>query len=200
MLAEDQKVREAYDKLRNEHGFRMVDYKTDAEAASPRVCLQFSERLSRTQSDFSKFVSVDGKDPQNVVAEERQLCIEGLTHGQRYEIKVRSGLPSDVGEVLEKAADMAVYLPDRKPFVHFTGKSYVLPSRGQQGIPVVSVNTNRLAIEVYRIGDRRTRRRAAERRIAAPAFELRRRAIEGAAPAPRSIRARWTSPRSSMKR
>ena len=35
-LAEDQKVREGYDKLRNEHGFRMVDYKTDAEAASPQ--------------------------------------------------------------------------------------------------------------------------------------------------------------------
>lgn len=153
-LGEDQKTREAYDKLRNEYGFRMIDYKADAEAQSPRVCLQFSERLSRTQTDFSKYVSVDGKDPQNVVAEERQLCIEGLVHGGRYEIKVRSGLPSDVNEVLEKSADLAVYIPDRKPFVRFTGKAYVLPSRGQQGIPVVSVNTTRIAVEVYRIGDR----------------------------------------------
>jgi alpha-2-macroglobulin len=55
---------------------------------------------------------------------------------------------------LEKAVNVAAYVPDRKPFVRFTGKSYVLPTRGQQGIPVVSVNTNRLNLEVYRVGDR----------------------------------------------
>ncbi len=38
--------------------------------------------------------------------------------------------------------------------VHFTGKSYVLPTRGQNGIPLVAVNTSKVAIEVYRIGDR----------------------------------------------
>ena len=43
---------------------------------------------------------------------------------------------------------------DRKPFVRFTGKAYVLPKTGQQGIPVVSVNTPAVAINVYRIGDR----------------------------------------------
>ncbi len=153
-LANDAPTRQIYDKLRTEHGFRMVDYKTDSEAASPRVCLQFSERLSRTQSDFAKFVSVDGKDPQGVTPEDKQLCIDGLVHGQRYEIQLRAGLPSDVGEVLEKAAEVGVYVPDREAFVRFTGKSYVLPSRGQQGIPVVSVNTQRIAVDVYRVGDR----------------------------------------------
>lgn len=153
-LAEHAPTRLVYDKLRSEHGFRMVDYKTDSDAASPRVCLQFSERLSRTQSDFSKFVAVEGKDPQGVSPEDRQLCIDGLAHGQNYQIKLRAGLPSDVGEVIEKEADISVYVPDRQPFVRFTGKSYVLPSRGQQGIPVVSVNTQRIAVEVYRVGDR----------------------------------------------
>ncbi len=38
--------------------------------------------------------------------------------------------------------------------MRFTGKSYVLPSRGQQGIPVVCINTDRVAIQVYRVGDR----------------------------------------------
>jgi uncharacterized protein YfaS (alpha-2-macroglobulin family) len=153
-LAFDQATDKTYQTLRTEHGFRMVDYKTDSEAASPRVCLQFSERLSRAQSDFAKFISVDGKDPQGVSPEEKQLCIDGLAHGQRYEITLRAGLPSDVGEVLEKPSDVGIYVPDRKPFVRFTGKSYVLPSRGQQGIPVVSVNTRRVGIEVYRVGDR----------------------------------------------
>jgi hypothetical protein len=153
-LVEVADVRESYEKLRTEHGFRMTDYSTDSDSATPRVCVQFSENLSRGQVDFAKFVSVDGKDPQSVNAEGNQLCIDGVVHGQRYEIQVRSGLPSDVNEPLNKPITIAVYVPDRKPAVHFTGKSYVLPSRGQQGIPVVSINTSKVDIEVYRIGDR----------------------------------------------
>ena len=53
-----------------------------------------------------------------------------------------------------KSADFTVYVRDRKPFVRFTGKAYVLPRTGQRGIPVVSVNTKAVAVEVYRIGDR----------------------------------------------
>ena len=43
---------------------------------------------------------------------------------------------------------------DRSPQVHFTGKNYVLPRQGQQGAPLVTVNTAKVAIDVYRVGDR----------------------------------------------
>jgi alpha-2-macroglobulin len=153
-LADNGAVRESYDKLRSEHGFRMTDYKAEAEMAAPRLCLQFSESLARGQVDFAKFISVDGKDPQSVSAENEQLCIDGLSHGQRYQVQIRAGLPSAVEEDLTKNIEIAVYVPDRKPFVRFSGKSYVLPSRGQQGIPLVSINTAKVEVEVFRIGDR----------------------------------------------
>ncbi|MBL8567422.1 MAG: alpha-2-macroglobulin family protein [Hyphomicrobiaceae bacterium] len=153
-LVDNAQVQAALDKLAAEHGFRMTDYRTDSDAASPRVCLQFSEMLSRAPVDFAKFVTVGGKDPAGVSPENKQLCIEGLTHGERYEIQLKAGLPSDVGEVLLKNIDVGVYVPDRKPSVRFTGRSYVLPSRGQQGIPVVSINTDAVKVEAYRIGDR----------------------------------------------
>ncbi|MGQ0671545.1 MAG: alpha-2-macroglobulin family protein [Hyphomicrobium sp.] len=153
-LVPDPRTTATYEKLRAEHGFRMTDYKTEAEQASPRVCVQFSENLARGKVDFGKFVAVDGKDPQGLIAESQQLCFEGLTHGQRYEVTIRAGLPSDVEETLTKPVALAIYVPDRKPFVRFTGKSYVLPSRGQQGIPIVTVNTEKVSVQVYRIGDR----------------------------------------------
>ena len=153
-LADNQTTRETYDKLRAQYGFRMTDYKTDNEATPPRLCLEFSEDLSRTQTDVAKFISVDGKDPQNLVQEGKQLCVEGLKYGERYQIEIRAGLPSEVGETLTKTADIAVYVPDRSSFVRFTGKAYVLPSRGQQGIPVVTTNTSKIDVEIYRIGDR----------------------------------------------
>ena len=153
-LADNQTTRETYDKLRAQYGFRMTDYKTDNEATPPRLCLEFSEDLSRTQTDVAKFISVDGKDPQNLVQEGKQLCVEGLKYGERYQIQIRAGLPSEVGETLTKTSDIAVYVPDRSSFVRFTGKAYVLPSRGQQGIPVVTTNTSKIDVEIYRIGDR----------------------------------------------
>ncbi|MCB1520593.1 MAG: alpha-2-macroglobulin family protein [Hyphomicrobiaceae bacterium] len=153
-LVADAGVQATLDALAAEHGFRMTDYRTDSEAQSPRVCLQFSEALARGQVDFSKYVVVDGRDPTGVSPENTQLCIDGLKHGERYEIQLKAGLPSAIGETLAKNTDIAVYVPDRKPAVRFTGRAYVLPSRGQQGIPVVSLNTNEVEVEIYRVGDR----------------------------------------------
>lgn len=154
VLADSTEVRERFDRLRAEHGFRMTDYKTEAELAEPRLCLQFSERLAAGQTDFQKFVTLDGREPASLNVEDRQLCIEGLKHGQRYEVKLKAGLPSDVAESLGKTVEIAAYVPDRSPAVRFTGRAYVLPSLGQQGIPVVTVNTKAVDVEIYRIGDR----------------------------------------------
>ncbi|HVX99717.1 MAG TPA: MG2 domain-containing protein [Pseudorhodoplanes sp.] len=153
-LREVAEVRQQYERLRDEHGFRLLDYSVDADAASPRACFQFSEALPGKRTDFSPFVSVVGQDRPAVSADDRQLCIEGLKHGERYSITLRAGLPSTVRETLAKSAEFNVYVRDRKPFVRFTGKAYVLPRTGQQGIPVVSVNTKSVAIEVFRVGDR----------------------------------------------
>ena len=153
-LADQPQVRAALEKLRSEHGFRMVDYKIDADAAEPRLCLNFSERIAGGPVEIAKFVAVDGRDPQNLAVENQQVCVEGLAHGKRYEVQVRAGLPSTVGEPLAKPIEIASFVRDRKAAVRVTGRAYVLPSRGQQGIPIVSINTAKVGIEVYRIGDR----------------------------------------------
>ena len=38
--------------------------------------------------------------------------------------------------------------------MRFTGRNYVLPRVGQEGIPVVSINTTKIAVDILRIGDR----------------------------------------------
>jgi uncharacterized protein YfaS (alpha-2-macroglobulin family) len=153
-LREVADVRAQYEKMRDDHGFRLIDYSVDSDSASPRVCFQFSEELPGKRTDFSPFVSLAGQDKPAVSVDEKQLCVEGLKHGERYGITVRAGLPSTVKETLAKTAEFSVYVRDRSPFVRFTGKAYVLPRTGQRGIPVVSVNTPSVAIKVYRIGDR----------------------------------------------
>ena len=67
---------------------------------------------------------------------------------------LRAGLPSVVKETLAKSAEFTIFVRDRKPFVRFSGKAYVLPRTGQRGIPVLSVNTQAVTLSIYRIGDR----------------------------------------------
>ena len=146
-------VRGLYEKMRDEHGFRVLDYSVDSDTASPRACFQFSENLPR-RTDFSPFVVLAGTDKPALSAVEKQLCVEGLQHGETYTVTLRAGLPSTVHETLSKSADFSIYVRDRKPAVHFSSTAYVLPRTGQRGIPVISTNTRAVAVEIFRIGDR----------------------------------------------
>ncbi|MGH6765918.1 MAG: MG2 domain-containing protein, partial [Bradyrhizobium sp.] len=152
-LREVAEVRGRYEKMRDEHGFRLLDYTVDSDSAAPRACFQFSEDLAK-RTDFTPFVTLADSDKPALSSEERQLCVDGLEHGERYNIVLRAGLPSAVKEGLPKSAEFNIYVRDRKPFVRFTGRAYVLPRTGQRGIPLVSVNTSAVTVNVFRIGDR----------------------------------------------
>jgi alpha-2-macroglobulin len=152
-LREAADVRGQYERLREAHGFRVLDYSVDADTASPRACFQFSEDLP-ARTDFSPFVVLAGTDKPALSAAEKQLCVEGLQHGSSYNVTLRAGLPSTVHETLSKSADFSIYVRDRKPAVHFSSTAYVLPRTGQRGIPVISTNTRAVAVEIYRLTDR----------------------------------------------
>ena len=65
-LREVADVRAQYERLRDEHGFRLLDYSVDADAASPRACFQFSEPLPK-RADFSPFLAVANGAADSVV-------------------------------------------------------------------------------------------------------------------------------------
>ena len=52
-------VRGQYEKMRDEHGFRLLDYTVDSDSASPRACFQFSEELAK-RTDFAPFLALGG--------------------------------------------------------------------------------------------------------------------------------------------
>src|ERR1700731_3410272 len=152
-LREVADARGQYEKMRDEHGFRLLDYTVDSDSASPRACFQFSEDLAK-RTDFAPFLALAGSDKPALSSEGKQVCVDGLTHGERYNINLRAGLPSTVKETLPKSAEFNIYVRARKPLVRFTGRAYVLPRTGQRGIPLVSVNTPAVSVNVFRIGDR----------------------------------------------
>ncbi|WP_026380024.1 alpha-2-macroglobulin family protein [Afifella pfennigii] len=153
-LQELPQVRTAYERALAEHGFRILDHQVDSDAANPRICLNFSEALPASRANLSDFVVVEGGDGLSVEAEGSQICIAGVAHGRRYQVRARAGLPSAEGEELQKTAELGIYVRDRSPSVRFSGNAYVVPAGGAASIPVTTVNTDEVKASLYFIPDR----------------------------------------------
>ncbi len=142
------------DQVVAEHGFRIVSNEVDADAASPRICIVFSDPLPVNNATLSDFITVDNAPQVATEIEDRQICLTGVQHGSRYHIRIRSGLPSVDGEQLLRTAEVDVYVRDRSPWVGFAGSAYVLPGGPGAAIPLNSINTDTAEAMIYRIGDR----------------------------------------------
>ncbi len=153
-LREDAGVRKTYVSLIAEHGFRIVDHTVDSDAAAPRICVVFSDPLPKVRDGLADFVTVSGGEGLSIEVEDKQICADGVKHGQRYQMTVRAGLPGADGEKIEKPVDLSIFVRDRSPSVRFAGRNYVLPAGGKPALPVVSVNAKEIDAAVYRIGDR----------------------------------------------
>ncbi|MGL4405286.1 MAG: MG2 domain-containing protein, partial [Notoacmeibacter sp.] len=134
------------------HGFRVLSNTIDADVGTPRACVQFSEDL--IDADYTQFVRLDDAAPQALTAEGRELCIDGLKHGSRYRLMLRAGLPSVVGENLDKPVALNVFVRDRAANVRFNSDNFVLPGSARRGIPLVSINAAAAKLNVYRVGER----------------------------------------------
>lgn len=152
-LADSVPLREEFLKLRKKYGFRVVKHTVNADSAAPRICVQFSENLVKS-SRYTDYLTVDGKAANGLDVEQRQLCVNGVTHGKRYRISFRAGLPGNYGEALLAPVTLNIAVRDRKPFVRFGGSAFVLPRVGTKGIPVVSVNADKAKMTLYKIGER----------------------------------------------
>ena len=153
-IQDDPGLRAEYTRYKEQHGFRIAEHRVDSDSATPRICIEFSEALARLKPNLADFVGVPDGSGLSVEVEDRQICADGARHGESYAIQVRQGLPAASGDVLEKTVDLDIKVGDRTPSARFQGRAYVLPKGGEAAIPVISVNADRLAAKVYRIGDR----------------------------------------------
>ncbi|WP_397541891.1 alpha-2-macroglobulin family protein [Roseovarius salis] len=149
------------------YGFRITGHRADHESASPRICAEFSEPLVKAGLDYTPYVQLP--DPGLAVsAEERQLCIDGVEHGERYRVTFREGLPAASDETLIKDVEIAVYVRDRSPEVAFPGRSYVLPRAAGTALPIETVNLDEVELILRRVSDRNLLRTIQEDFFARP--------------------------------
>src|SRR6056297_506260 len=135
------------------YGFRITEHRADNESAGPRICAEFSEPLIKVGTDYTPFVRLP--DPGLVVqADDRQICIDGVQHGERYRVTFREGLPAASGETLIKDVEITLYVRDRSPSASFAGRAYVLPRAADAAVPIETVNLTEVDLLLRRVSDR----------------------------------------------
>ena len=148
-------VAERAEQLRRLVAFRVTKVDVQAVAEWGRACLKFNEAISRrTDISYGTFVRSEPPLDGIVTARDDTMCLDGMKHGGTYKVEVLAGLPSAAGERLRETFTTRVVIPDRKPQLRFSGTGYVLPKQETAGLPLTTVNVDKVKLRLLRINER----------------------------------------------
>jgi alpha-2-macroglobulin len=146
---------ERAEQLRRLVAFRVTKVDVQPEAEWGRACLRFNETIAQ-KSDLSYGSFVRSQPPLDgiVTARGDTMCLDGMRHGSTYNIEVLAGLPAATGGTLRETFATRVVIPDRKPQLRFSGTGYVLPKQGTAGLPLTTVNVDKVKLRLLRVNER----------------------------------------------
>jgi hypothetical protein len=126
----------------------------DTTKAQPEACLVFTRALDVSgKTHYEDYLAVDPATRIVVHPVDERLCIAGFSFNQTYNLTLKPGLPDAAGEKLVESESVPVELRDAPSLVRFTG-GIILPRDNADGVPVTTVNIDRLKVKLIRVGDR----------------------------------------------
>ncbi|HUO91786.1 MAG TPA: alpha-2-macroglobulin [Rhizomicrobium sp.] len=135
-----------------EFSFQRLDIDTTKPQAE--ACLAFTKNLDVSgKTHYEDYLAIDPKTRIVVRPVDQRLCISGLSFNQTYNVTLKAGLPAQGGVKLAEAETVPVELRDKPALVRFGG-GIILPRDNAEGVPVTTVNIDKLKIMVVRVGDR----------------------------------------------
>lgn len=124
----------------------------DATKAAAEACLVFSRSLDPAAHYDEYLVFVPELRPAMRV-DGKSLCLAGMAFGVTYQAEMRAGLPAADGLKLLAAQKIEVALRDRPPLLAFRD-GLILPRENAAGVPIISINIDRIAIKLFRVPER----------------------------------------------
>lgn len=151
----DQEAYNRADQLRAMLAFAVATTKLNAEGETPEACVEFRSDLLATDAiNYADYVRIEPETKASFRVSANQLCIGDLAFGTSYKITVLQGLASLYGDKLQKNEEWSFSVGDRAPTVGFRNQAYVLPKVGSTGVPVITVNVDKVKLRLLRINDR----------------------------------------------
>src|SRR5438067_3375207 len=148
-------VAERVEQLKRLVAFRVTKVDIQAEADTPRACLRLNEKIA-LKADLSYGAVVRSVPALDGIVPARgdTRCLDVLKHGETYQIELLAGFPAASGETMPETFRGRIVVPDRKPAISFAGAGYVLPREGAAGMPVTTINLDRVKVRLVRVNDR----------------------------------------------
>ncbi|MEO3433273.1 alpha-2-macroglobulin [Inquilinus sp. CAU 1745] len=167
MLPEDKDLAQKLDFLLRQYGFQIERIEARFEQERPQLCLYFTSALSDPRLvTYGDYVRISPEVPVEALASDDALCLEGVRHGETYEVTALAGLPAQDGRSLMETDSFDLTVPDRTPTVGFRAGTYVLPRMGEGTAPLTTVNVDEVALRLLRINDRNLIDQVVQDRIA----------------------------------
>ena len=126
----------------------------DTSKPQAEACLVFTRKLDVSgKTHYEDYLTLDPDTRIATRAFDNRLCIAGLDFNQTYNVTLKKGLPAATDEKLAEAETVPVELRDKPALVRFGG-GIILPRDNSDGVPVTTVNVDKLKLKVIRVGDR----------------------------------------------
>jgi alpha-2-macroglobulin len=130
--------------------FERVDVQTAKSTAE--ACLIFNRKLDPA-AHYEEFLVLTPAAKPALRVEDRSLCLAGLAFAATYQAELRAGFPGADGATLPASQKVAVELRDRSPLLAFRD-GIILPRENAAGVPITSINVERIAIRLSRVPER----------------------------------------------
>jgi uncharacterized protein YfaS (alpha-2-macroglobulin family) len=132
--------------------FRRLEIDTSKPQAE--ACLVFTRRLDASgKTQYQDYIAIDPAIKVAARVVDDRLCLAGLEFDKTYNVTLRAGLPDAAGARLQGEETLPVELRDKPALVRFAG-GIILPRNNAAGVPVTTINIDRLSVKVIRVGDR----------------------------------------------
>lgn len=133
-------------------GLRFQRVLIDPQSEANEVCLVFSAPLE-SAARYADYLHIEPGVKVDVRVEQSRLCLTGLSFGVEYQLEMLKGLPAKDGLKLNEAVHLPLSLGDRAASVRL-GAGFVLPTDNDDGLPITTMNVDKLNLKLYRVGDR----------------------------------------------
>ena len=87
--------------------FAVTGVEVLAERDTPQACFSFNRPLEKSRlNDYAAQVEIDPPTRVSVMARNNALCLDGLSHGAKYTVTLKQGLPGAQDVVLAEPAQV----------------------------------------------------------------------------------------------
>lgn len=148
-------VRKDFPQTKNLLPFQFERFVLNNEGETPGVCFLFSGNLKQSpQINISDYIQITPALDSAWQVNGRQVCALNLKFGESYKAVLKKGLPAFSAEHLPQDEVITFKVTDRAPRLSFVPNTYVLMKGAKGGVPLSSVNVDKVNLKILRINDR----------------------------------------------